>query len=135
MVPAWAAQYLNLPFLGRGRTREGVDCYGLVRLVYQEQLGIELPSYTEGYATPNDQQEIAAMCESAVGLHWKAIPLHEAKVFDGIIFRIMGRTTHFGLVLDAPQFLHAMDGVWSTIERWDSLAWERRVLTAVRYVG
>ena len=135
MMPAWAAQYLNIPFAEHGRSRDGLDCYGLVRLVYQEQRGIELPSYTEGYATTDDGAEIEAMCRGELSKLWKEIPAHEAQLFDGVIFRVMGHVSHFGLVLEAPRFLHCMRGVWSVIERWDSLLWERRLLSVVRYVG
>lgn len=38
--------YVGLPYKHLGRTREeGVDCYGLVRLVLQENCGITLPDY------------------------------------------------------------------------------------------
>lgn len=135
MMPAWSAQYLNLPFLERGRSRQGIDCYGLVRLVYQEQRGIELPTYTESYATTQDRDEIAALCRGEVARQWQEIPTKEAQLFDGVIFRIMGQASHFGMVLEAPYFLHAMREIWSTIERWDSLLWQKRFVTVVRYVG
>ena len=39
-LPAWVADYVGLPWEPYGRTRAGVDCWGLVRLVYEERLGI-----------------------------------------------------------------------------------------------
>lgn len=39
----WATQYIGLKYDLGGRTREGLDCWGLVCLAYQEQLSVELP--------------------------------------------------------------------------------------------
>lgn len=39
----WILNYLRLPYAPGGRDHRGVDCWGLLRLVYAEQLGIELP--------------------------------------------------------------------------------------------
>lgn len=135
MIPSWSAHYLNIPFVERGRSRYGVDCYGLVRMVYQEQRGIELPDYTEGYTTTTDTEEIEALCRNEVSSRWQEIPLAQVRTFDGIMFRIMGHQSHFALVLAAPYFLHSMQGIWSKIERYDSAAWQKRIVAAVRYVG
>lgn len=139
-MSTWANRYLNIPFLPKGRTHMGVDCYGLVRLIYQEQLGIELPSYTEEYATIHDKVEIESAMRGEVGTRWKEIPLVAAKEFDGIIFRIAGYPTHFGLVLDSPRFIHAMrnegqgEGGRVTTNLFTSLLWRNRIVSAVRYV-
>ena len=46
----WAARYIGIPFRDRGRTREqGLDCWGLVRLVYEETFNVSLPSFTSCY--------------------------------------------------------------------------------------
>ncbi len=44
-VSAWADAYVGIPWQWRGRDREGIDCYGLLVLVYREQRGITLPEY------------------------------------------------------------------------------------------
>ncbi len=138
MRPTWVTQYLTIPFREKGRTHEGVDCYGLVRLIYQEQRQIELPSYTEDYTTTEDAEVIRGLVSGEVASRWQEIARAEASLFDGLIFRILGRPTHFGMVLDPPWFLHAakldrrVSGkVW--LERWDTRAWEHRLLGVVRW--
>ena len=40
---AWANEYVGLPWRWGGRDRIGVDCYGLLRMVYADMLEITLP--------------------------------------------------------------------------------------------
>ena len=138
MIPAWTTSYLTIPYRERGRSRTGVDCYGLVRLVFQERRGIELPSYDETAPTPRDVMEIQRLLAGAPALGWIEVLREEAQEYDGIVFTIAGQPTHFGLVLEPPHFLHAIKDTKASygkvaIRRWDSMMWRQRVAGVVRW--
>jgi len=44
-MSSWAVRYVGLPWELAGRDRKGIDCWGLHRLIYAEQLGVDLPSH------------------------------------------------------------------------------------------
>lgn len=37
------SRYMSIPYRKSGRGRDGADCYGFVRIVIREELGIDLP--------------------------------------------------------------------------------------------
>jgi cell wall-associated NlpC family hydrolase len=43
----WTGDFVGIPYKRRGSNFSGCDCWGLVRLVYLYQCGIELPSYAD----------------------------------------------------------------------------------------
>ena len=133
MRPDWSGQYLNLPFIEQGRDRAGVDCYGLLRLVFQEQRGIVLPSYTEGYTTEDDMKLLTDLVRGHVATAWSHVERAQATVYDAVIFRMKGEPIHVGVVLDHEYFLHTMRGKWSSIERMNSIQWRHRIVGVMRY--
>lgn len=42
----WLNEYIGIPYVGEGRSRDGLDCYGLVLLIYKDHFGIELPDWS-----------------------------------------------------------------------------------------
>jgi len=51
----WISDYVDVPYVKKGRTIVGLDCWGLVRLVLMEQFGVFLPSFDDTHdATPSD---------------------------------------------------------------------------------
>ena len=53
-------RYVGLPWLDRGRTADGADCWGLVRLVLAGHFGVEVPSYLDDYDDPREVVRVAA---------------------------------------------------------------------------
>lgn len=55
----WATQYIGIPYKAGGFSRkDGVDCWGLVRMVLQEQKGIYMPTLSIGVIDANAEKEI-----------------------------------------------------------------------------
>ena len=60
MTPLWTKKYAGIDFKDRGRSRgEGVDCWGLVRLIYLEEFGVELPDLSSCYESIKDLDAIS----------------------------------------------------------------------------
>lgn len=77
-VPIWAGRYIGLPFLDHGRDRAGLDCWGLVRLVFSEQFNIGLPAFIGEYNTTADIHAIAALVEREA-LLWREVAPSDEK--------------------------------------------------------
>lgn len=117
--------YIGIPYAARGRTREaGLDCWGLVCLVYREQFGIELPQGEPGY-DPSDDAEVAGLFAGPARDDWA--PVDAPQPGDVVLLRILGYERHVGVVCEAGAMLHAPEGRAVVIERLDGGAWRHRV--------
>jgi cell wall-associated NlpC family hydrolase len=137
MIPFWINDYVGLPFKSLGRDRAGVDCWGLVYLIYREQFGREIPAYSESYASARDREEVGALIRGEVITQWSPVEAGSEQFGDSILFRCNGQPSHIGIVVarDERKFLHSREGTYSSIERYDSIHWKNRVMGFYRYVG
>lgn len=103
----WSAAYVGLPWLDGGRSADGADCWGLVRLVYERELGIALPTYGEISA-----RELIAVARAVSagkdGEDWQAVSTGAQTAFDVCVMRLSGgsRTGHVGVLVDPGHVLH-----------------------------
>jgi cell wall-associated NlpC family hydrolase len=125
-------RYVGISYLDRGRSTAGLDCYGLVWLVYREQLGIDLPSFGEDYVTAADIREIAALIDDNLK-PWREIPRGQEQPFDGVLMRELRQARHIGLVTQPGQLLHVSRGETSRIERYRSGPLAHRITGFYRY--
>lgn len=42
---AWLNDYIGIPYRFAGRDMSGVDCYGLVKLIYENEYGYDMPDW------------------------------------------------------------------------------------------
>ncbi len=113
--------YVGLDYEGIG------SCWGLVRRVYADILGIDLPLYD---TVPGIEGIAAARAARAAQRGWQEIPLGEERPLDVIL---LNAGTHVGLVVRRPEMLHVERGRTSTIERYDLLRWSGRIASIHRW--
>lgn len=123
----WTNDYIRIPFLERGRDRAvGVDCWGLVRLVYADRLGVELPTLT-GYSDLKDRISIAQIIGEESASWWSVAPGFE-RIYDVAVFKMVGRPMHVGIVVKPGVMLHSEQGKGTHISEYSKdLHWSNRL--------
>jgi len=130
----WSDSYIGLPYTALGRSREtGVDCWGLAKVIYQEELGIMLPSYL-GYTSIEEHAELAAVISGATGSPiW--IPAGELPApFDICVFRRGHLETHVGIFVRDGLMIHIARDDCAKIETIRSGVWAHRLTGIYRHV-
>lgn len=127
--------YVGIPFVERGRDRDGVDCWGLFRLFYREQLGIDLPSYRDDYQSTGDRLAILRLVREQLDTgRWESVT-EEPAFGDAIVIRIHGQPWHVAVALGDGDMLHSRRGADTCIESLRSVLWRSRIEGFYRYVG
>jgi cell wall-associated NlpC family hydrolase len=117
--------YIGIPFNYNGRTRNELDCYGLVMLLYRDLKGIKVPDVI----SPIYLKEMAATVSNEA-LKWTPCEREEGAV---LVFNIKGYGAHVGYMIGPDRMIHTWEktnGV--TIERL-STGWDRRIIGCYKY--
>ena len=130
----WTDSYIEIPFEPDGRDRNGLDCYGLVCLVYRECLNITLPDYVGIFTDQSFATLKKVACVMAEGRE-KWTKVDTPQPFDMVMLRTGKRQWHVGIVIDRSRMLHIMSGINSCIEQYTGLHWKNRVVEFRRWPG
>ena len=126
----WWNEYIGTPFVEGGDTRQGCDCWGLVRLVHREVFGKELIHPRGEFGSRRDVDEIMHLTKE---LCWE--PVADPKTGDVALFRIGGYNSHVGIVTGPGMMLHVREGRDATAEPYTSRQWKHALMGIYRYVG
>lgn len=145
--PQWFKKYMLFEFLDGGRSRAGVDCWGLIYAIYKHELGIILPSYDN--LSPQEQMAVSKQVESdTIVRPWIDVPFGEMKPFDMVILRGLAQhggkfqwmSNHMGIVTIPPYVMHIEDisgvmhlPIMDTLDRAKDDLLSRRVRRIVRH--
>lgn len=121
----WSASYVGIPWLPKGRERaSGVDCWGLVRLVYAEQLGKVLPALLGRYDDRLSSRAVAAVVDAERN-RWTQVEAPQP--FDVALFHLGSFDQHVAVIVNDELMIHAKDGFTSCLERYCSGMWAERL--------
>jgi len=130
--PFKTIKYLAIPYKHNGDTFDGCDCYGLIALIYREELGITIQPFKmyESYRAVDEdvfvdhaQDEFAPVNEDALQ-PYDAILLYTDRKFP----------THVGMYIGQGRFIHTrMRSKRPVVERLS--VWRDRVYAFYRHKG
>jgi cell wall-associated NlpC family hydrolase len=122
--------YIGIPFAEHGRDRNGVDCYGLVRMVMAEIYGVATKDFLDYKGTrPTDCADLFRAAQT--GTEWVKVPTPDRG--DIVLFRILGLPAHCGIYIGGSDFLHASHEVGVCVERLSVPHWAKRVVGFYRH--
>lgn len=135
MIASWANKYIGIPFRWRGADRTGVDCYGLVRMVYRDEFHVAIPSLDDEEADSFIRpQGRAGLIDSERSRgYWRHVDEGDLEHGDVVLLRLQGFPAHLGLYVGHGKMLHADERGASCIERTDSPLWRNRIMGYFRY--
>ncbi len=114
-------QYVGIPYKPKGRSIEGCDCYGLVKLFLSNELGITIDDYD--YSSINEAGELI---EKGCGLsEWK--PIQVPTFGDVVVLRQMKRYSHVGVMVDDAHFIHCEEDIGTVKVAITDPRWSRRI--------
>lgn len=139
MTREWADRYVGIPFVSEGRDRTGLDCWGLVALVYRNELGIVLPAYGEisAFDLVRIAREVSSACDGA-GPWRRCEPKPMAVAVMTATFtgeRLRRAPVHVGVFLDSSRILHAEANTDSCIVRASDRLVAPRMLGVFEYAA
>jgi len=112
----WVKKYIGIPFISNGRTVEGCDCYGLIRLVLQNEYGISLPELSNNYKDAlNIKETMLLFAKNLPVLTTKKLTQPQEKSI--VVITENGKPCHVGITAGAGYILHTNAKTGSVCQR------------------
>lgn len=124
----WVPRYLGLKYLEDGRDVNGVDCWGLIRLIYMNEAGIELPDFRSAGQDPAKAFYQAYLVEKE---NWERVLVPQP--MDLVVFKMGVMPDHVGMVTSPGKFIHVREGKSVLVEKMHGAFWANKIQGFYRY--
>lgn len=133
---SWWDSYLTIPFESKGRSRDGCDCYGLLRLIYHDRLAVDLPLLSDEYDNTLQRKTMNDLVqERPLLIGFEKSSFDDVKPLDVLVIRHVGFDCHLGIVVSKRWMIHSEAGKGTVIEEFNRPHIRPRVKEVWRYVG
>ena len=132
------SKYINLPYRLKGRDFKGVDCFGIIWLIYKEELGITLPDFLnvdyDDTWYKNGKNHILNEMGTFNDKLWSRAE-KPYQLFDGLIFYLSSKkiANHCGMYIGDNKVIHVFEDSTSQVDRVDSGF--MRLYGVIRYIN
>jgi len=135
MTEGWASKYIGIPYESQGYTISGANCYGLLVLVYRDELAIDLPWFVElNPENKEDREEYDRVWSEGRGSDWSPVTQGEERAGDVVDLTVLG-LPHCGIVVGGGAMLHSRPASGSSIESYQRGLFCRRVNNLYRHIS
>jgi len=123
----WTDKYVGIPYVDGGRAMDGVDCLGLLVMVFKERHNIAFPD-------PQCNAPEALRRGEAETQKKRFRCVQVAEEGDVVLVRVKGRPLHIGYALNHFAMLHADHALGVCVEDFTAPRWSARVEGIYRIV-
>jgi len=117
MIAPWVKSYVGIPFKSGGRTIHGLDCYGLIRLIYLEQFNKILP-LLDLYSDADNFIETENVMKSYQPI-LAGQEVGTPEIGNVCVIKFHGLPVHLGIFVGDSFILHTLKGVGTVLQRCD----------------
>ncbi len=111
------SNFIGIPFVSKGRSFNGCDCYGLVKLYYKEILNIDIP---ETIITVEQPRRTFANYLNEISKNWTATtPAKNVVVAMSVNAEHPNLVTHFAVMIDDKRFIDTRENMSSYLTSID----------------
>jgi cell wall-associated NlpC family hydrolase len=111
------SNFIGIPFVSKGRSFNGCDCYGLVKLYYKEILNIDIP---ETIITAEQPRRTFANYLNEISKNWTATtPAKNVVVAMSVNAEHPNLVTHFAVMIDDKRFIDTRENMSSYLTSID----------------
>lgn len=124
----------EVPFLKKGRSYKGWDCWGLIYLGYRDVYRIQLPRYTDGYNSTRRQRELHDLINrKKTDEVWHKVETYRPG--DVALMVLNGQACHVGLMVDQRRTLHVEEQMLAIVEPLEKTAIKNGLEGVYRHVN